>query len=266
MENLRAERPCATCKEKDRDADKPPCQGCLTRSNKPNWQPKEAAKVEFKIGNSVRLTKDIVAAKKGDTGTIRHIDGRNPPIGVEFDHNIGGHDLPCSPKECRCKDGYGYYVKRDEIELIKEDKPMINTKARDSVAQALRECKDKYMGAFDVAIEAISGAKKPEEVMAAKKELLMTIAHKMPVTSGTCYFCQDRNGPNGKCDKCPYAECHKRCSDNGDYAKIVDAKETLQDALSSYYSGETYTDPEREKRHAEFLRLKAEFESQEVTA
>ena len=51
--------------------------------------------------------------KDGDTGVIRELSFGFPPIGVEWDRNVGGHDL-----DCNCPYGHGYYVYSDDIECI----------------------------------------------------------------------------------------------------------------------------------------------------
>ena len=221
----------------------------------------------FKEGDRVRVIgwseRNFLRGKAaiGDTGTVRHVFLDSfPRIGVVFDRNIGGHTLHASPQQCRCPEGYGYYVCEDEIELIEEGKPMIDTPARDSVAQALRECKEGYADAFDKAIDAISKAERPEQVMAAKKDLLVCITMMMPLTGATCYFCKTV-GYN----ECDYAKHHGKClADGSTWGKIFRAYGVLVGALRDYYKGESYTDPEREKRYAEYQRLRAEFEPGET--
>jgi hypothetical protein len=181
--------------------------------------------------------------------------------------NCKYEDLPSLKEPCRsCEPATSVWTRWEPREP-EEDTPMINTKARDSVAQGLRECKDSYMKRFDIAIEAISEAGKPEEVMEAKKRLLMGISGGMPLSTRTCYFCDINRKSSLKrdCDNCEYAKHHGKCSLDSEstWATINRLQMDLTAALDSYYKGETYTDPEREKRHAEYLRLKAEFEPQE---
>lgn len=211
----------------------------------------------FKIGDRVEATRERGIGDKGrigDKGTVKIVDSCNW-LGVEFDRDIGGHDLH---GKIECKDGHGWFCCPNWIKLIKEATPMINTTARDSVAEALRECKETYAKLFDTAIEAIAKAEKPEEVMEAKKTLLMGLVGELPVGNASCYFCKTSD-----CGECEYAKPHGRCfgaSLDNTWGKIKHAQRELMTAVNGYYSGETYTDPEREKRFAEYQRLKAEFE------
>jgi len=72
---------------------------------------------KFKIGDRVKLiNKDMVFFKVGETGTIRcFYEGARPDVGVEWDtksnhrHSLHGN----------CKEGYGYYVFEEDLELEK---------------------------------------------------------------------------------------------------------------------------------------------------
>lgn len=216
----------------------------------------------FKVGDRVRVTENMNNVVIGDTGRVMGTIN-NGMLCVEFDRNINGHDGRMDG--CKGgKDDHCKFLDKKYLELIKEATPMINTTARDSVADALRECRERYAKLFDTAIGAIAKAEKPEEVMAAKKRLLKGLVDNMPLKSDACYFCKIHFTPGEwKCDaaNCEYAKTHGNCNEDGStWRKIQEAKDTLEAVLNSYYSGETYTDPEREKRFVEYKRLKAEFE------
>jgi len=213
----------------------------------------------FKIGDRVRAIEEFCGVKTGDTGKVLETSIR--PY-VEWDKPIkSGHDA-----FGKGKDGYCHSIPERYLELIKEA-TMINTTARDSVAQALRDCKEAYAKRFDEAIGAIEKAEKPEEVMAAKKRLLSALVSRLPIRSETCYFCKIHFPENtNSCDsgKCEYAKHKGNCNAlDSTRRRIQDTRNELLSALSTYYNGEAFTDPEREKRHAEFLRLKAEFDPQD---
>jgi len=212
-----------------------------------NWQPKsEEAKAMFKVGDRVRNKRN------GDKGTVRAF--KSGEYGIEYDTPNYTHELQSANLLVSCKENCGRWEEPDALELIPT---LINIPARDAVAAALRECAEGYAKRFAVAVEAIERAGKPEEVMQAKKDLLKDIVGELPIDETDCYFCQLQGLGNG-CEGCDYKKFHGgRCADEGsDYKKIADATHKLEDALSTYYSGESYADPER----AEYMRLKAKFE------
>jgi len=228
------------------------CKKCswLTSGDADNWKPKmEEEKAMFKVGDRVRNKRN------GDTGTVRAF--KSGEYGIEYDTPNYTHELQSAKPPVSCKENCGRWEKPEYIELIPT---LINTTARDSAASALRECADKYAGMFAVAVAAIEKADRPEVVMEAKKGLLLGIVGGLPLSTDTCYFCQVYGFGIG-CVKCEYAKHHGGdCTDGeSDFRNIDDARKALSKTLGSYYSGESY-DPEREARHAEFLRLKAEFE------
>ena len=72
---------------------------------------------EFKIGDRVVAVKPVGSKHmKGVKGTV--IGFFNDLLGIEFDKDIGGHD--CSLSGVSCKNGYGWFCKKDEIKKIKE--------------------------------------------------------------------------------------------------------------------------------------------------
>ena len=90
----------------------------------------------MKVGDRVRVTGEASGKEfHGETGTVRAIAGY-PPIGVEFDNNINGHD---GREHFKCKNGHGWYVY--EHNLI-EDKPAF--KAGDSVKVIADGCFHNY--------------------------------------------------------------------------------------------------------------------------
>ena len=102
--------------------------------------------------------------------------------------------------------------------------------------------------------------------MEAKRELLVGLVAELPLGGNSCYFCiTNRDEAGVKCDTCDYAIHHKICHfPDGTWARIKSANFALQRALENYYTGETYTDEAKLARHAEYLKLKAEFEGAET--
>ena len=78
----------------------------------------------FEIGDKVRVT-HILATHSGevtceDTGTVYNVDGcSSGNIGVEFERNVGGHNLYGA--EQHCKNGHGWYINKSKLEKIKEE-------------------------------------------------------------------------------------------------------------------------------------------------
>lgn len=64
-------------------------------------------------------------------GTIRVFAG-NGDAGVEFDENIGGHDLHVYGK---CKDNHGWYCSNDILEPVSENKIIITTDGKTTTAK-----------------------------------------------------------------------------------------------------------------------------------
>ena len=81
---------------------------------------------EFKIGDRVVAVKPVGSKHmKGVKGTVIGLCCND--LGIEFDECIGGHD--CSLSGVSCKNGYGWFCKKDEIEKIEKVKVIFNEKA-----------------------------------------------------------------------------------------------------------------------------------------
>ena len=60
---------------------------------------------DIQVGDRVQCIKKYEIVREGKTGTVCNMGDYDPPIGVCWDDNIGGHD--CDDK---CPYGHGYYV------------------------------------------------------------------------------------------------------------------------------------------------------------
>ena len=68
---------------------------------------------KFKVGDRVKLKRNVCCARAGMTGTIKKFNGCN--VSVEFDREFpGGHNC-CG----ETKDGYGHFINLEDLELIK---------------------------------------------------------------------------------------------------------------------------------------------------
>lgn len=71
--------------------------------------------MDFEIGDRVICKSSIRTyvgeLRSGDTGTVRIRDKKR--IGIEWDNNVGGHDL-----QHLCKDGHGWFFFANYIPLI----------------------------------------------------------------------------------------------------------------------------------------------------
>ena len=75
----------------------------------------------FKLGDKVKCIKSYYGnklIKVGITGKIVHLADTSSSIGVEWKKDIGGHT--CNKN---CKDKYGYYVSKENIQLISSGEP-----------------------------------------------------------------------------------------------------------------------------------------------
>ena len=90
-------------------------------------------KKKFKVGDRVRCIYDNPGVNtKGKTGTVREITTYG--YGVEFDENVGGHNLTSySPVEL-CKYGYGWYVLDVEVEAAPNEVIVIHRKGDEVIA------------------------------------------------------------------------------------------------------------------------------------
>ena len=90
--------------------------------------------MNFKVGDRVRAVKQYNwnTSIVGKIGTIRVFAG-NGDAGVEFDENIGGHDLHVYGK---CKDNHGWYCSNDILEPVHEhNKIVITTDGKTTTAK-----------------------------------------------------------------------------------------------------------------------------------
>ena len=70
----------------------------------------------FQVGDLVIAAKDYPQyndnIRKGQDGVICHIDIEDDMIGVDWEFDVAGHSC-----DGHCPNGYGWYVKAEEIEL-----------------------------------------------------------------------------------------------------------------------------------------------------
>lgn len=84
----------------------------------------------------------------------------------------------------------------------------------------------------DEYVESISKAQTIDEVMEAKKRLLLEWIRTIPLDEYNCYFCLSTTS----CKECGYRERHGLCSaEESDYYEISDAKRKLCDLIEEYY-------------------------------
>lgn len=204
----------------------------------------------LKVGDRVRSRVEEKTSKGkieiGEVGTVWELGRSGFDAGIKFDRNIGGHDLGVDGRSC--EDGYGWYMERDNLEKIdkKETKLQFDAGVRDKVVKALKSRKSDTQRLYDGAINAMVKATTIEEILEAKKALLIGIVEGMPLGINSCYFCLVYLRGVGGCGKCPYGKVHGNCLNSeseSDYKKIHGAKVALLDALQAYYKGEKYEEP-----------------------
>ena len=90
---------------------------------------------------------------------------------------------------------------------------------------------DRYVG-------AVKKAETVEEMMAAKREVLVNLLKCLPLTPDDCYFCVSQVA----CEECGYAREHGRCKDvDSDYRKICSlCHDLMWEIKVEYYRGEKY--------------------------
>jgi hypothetical protein len=188
--------------------------------------------MDYKIGGRIELTKEHNFARHvpvGTKGTIEQVDPDETsvrPIMVRIGNGV-------------------IWPHIGTFKLLEADKPPkatnLDPAAVSTVVTALRGFREKYVVAFDTAIMAHKAATTIEEVMEAKKGLLLAIVDNFPAYSQTCYFCEANRSI---CGSCGYVKFHGQCPDeDSDYGKIRSAKEVLKETLQNYYKGESYTTP-----------------------
>jgi hypothetical protein len=108
-----------------------------------------------------------------------------------------------------------------------------------------KEGRQKYIEVFDVYIKELDLAKSVEDIMKAKRKLLLDLVHELPTDSGSCYFCLENaidKDPFVDCNPCKYAKIHKVCRDlESDWYRLNQAKYRLVSIIRVwYYRGEKY--------------------------
>ena len=71
---------------------------------------------DIQIGDRVQCIKKYEIVREGKTGTVCNMGDYDPPIGVYWDNDIGGHD--CGR---RCPNRHGYYIPLRCITRISEE-------------------------------------------------------------------------------------------------------------------------------------------------
>lgn len=92
--------------------------------------------------------------------------------------------------------------------------------------------------AFQHEVAHINNAETIDDVMSAKRNLMVQIAKNIPIRDDTCYFCVHYRGRGSLgCDICSYSETHDgRCGDRDSvWRKIIDAKWVLIDLIQKKY-------------------------------
>jgi len=114
--------------------------------------------------------------------------------------------------------------------MEKFDKDITN-----KIVDNLATCAAIVNSEFQRAVDRIEEAESINEVMVAKKDLMISIARNIPTQDDTCYFCIcHRNELNG-CDICSYAQAHGKCSKMNDWGKMVTLKNDLIDIIKTCY-------------------------------
>jgi outer membrane protein assembly factor BamB len=113
---------------------------------------------QITVGARVRCTRSGASASEGlcvgDTGTVRSTGLGNPPIGVEWDRDVGGHD---GSRHFACADGRGWYVEADEVEVIGPS-PRAGTDGVDWISVVLRPPGGRWAeGTYAVSLSVYDG-------------------------------------------------------------------------------------------------------------
>ena len=105
--------------------------------------------------------------------------------------------------------------------------------------ERFKEWKDQFFKNVERYIEKIKTAKTEEEVMEAKRDLLISIIENLPLSKKYCSFCLIYSN---NCNECSYAKYHGDCREyDSDYSRMLRAKNNFIDALKLYYKGEKYS-------------------------
>ena len=119
---------------------------------------------------------------------------------------------------------------------------LIDENVRKELLERLKNLRDEYEATFDLVERDYHRADCVEQLMAAKKTLLMNLVMDMPLGGDDCYFCIQRDA---ECEGCPYGAVHGKCSpvqqgQTSDWMDVYNARNELRDALCRYYFGESY--------------------------
>ncbi len=105
--------------------------------------------------------------------------------------------------------------------------------------ERFREWRDRFFRDVERYIKKIRTAKTEEEIMEAKRDLLVSIVQNLPLSKKYCPFCLIYNS---NCDKCSHAKQHGDCHEyDSDYSIMLRARNNFIDALKLYYKGEKYS-------------------------
>lgn len=107
---------------------------------------------------------------------------------------------------------------------------------------ALKDMTRDYRDAIDI----ISTAEDVEEIMVAKRDLLVACVDQMPMSVDECYFCllqkRDLDGDWNFCDGCKYSKLHGKCrAESSTFYELTRMRNEFSDELYiNYYGGELY--------------------------
>ena len=117
----------------------------------------------------------------------------------------------------------------------------VDEEVRKELVENLREWLRWLSRGLEEYMEEIGRAETVEEIMSAKKDLLVFYFNNAPMYSGECYFCILHAGEE-YCDECEYAKYHGRCDDDGSDWQRIRGKvmELVRLVDENYYKGERY--------------------------
>lgn len=109
---------------------------------------------------------------------------------------------------------------------------------KQEIVEAFEYAKQDFISTFNSAIKALEEAESVNEIMVAKKELLLNLIEELPLGGDTCIFCEMYDD---RCSLCDYAHKygHRVCnSKNSSWATIQDAQDTLKNVIEREYWSE----------------------------
>lgn len=109
---------------------------------------------------------------------------------------------------------------------------------KQEIVEAFKYAKQGFTSIFNSAIKALEEAESVNEIMVAKKELLLNLIEELPLGGDTCIFCEMYDD---RCSLCDYAHKygHRVCnSKNSSWATIQDAQDTLKNVIEREYWSE----------------------------